>query len=393
VGAIGNLRNWWRELRTLNRLAGMPRDERRIVIYSEDTFSYIHFERLADELMHRHGRRLVYLTSAPADPLLARSDPQMAVYYLNRLTPGYVARLDSEVFLTTMPDLGKLHIQRPGKDTRCVYVFHSLNSTHMVYRQGAFDHYDVILCTSPHQVRELTAHFQSIGQPVPALHEVGYYKLERIHAAHRAYVKQHPERRTVLLAPTWGKGNFLEAAGFEITERLLAAGYRVIVRPHPCFFLPIYPGGLDVVRRIEKLGASNPDFLLEKSIDSEDSFHEADLMVCDWSGAAYEYAFGTERPVLFIDVPRKAFNPDWQKIGMVPFEDRMRREVGLLVPTSDVPQIAGRVGEMLAASEEYRQKLCALRAENVYNFGSSSQVAARIIDQLLADAAPRENAA
>ena len=33
-------------------------------------------------------------------------------------------------------------------------------------------------------------------------------------------------------------------------------------------------------------------------------------MVSDWSGVAMEFAFGLERPVLFIDVPRKTNNPE-----------------------------------------------------------------------------------
>ena len=42
---------------------------------------------------------------------------------------------------------------------------------------------------------------------------------------------------------------------------------------------------------------------------------EADLMITDWSGIAYEYAYTTCKPVLFIDTPMKIMNPEYKKIG------------------------------------------------------------------------------
>ncbi len=52
-------------------------------------------------------------------------------------------------------------------------------------------------------------------------------------------------------------------------------------------------------------------FQLETNIATNDSFCAADLMISDWSGAALEFAFATERPGLFVDVPRKVNNPDY----------------------------------------------------------------------------------
>ena len=43
-------------------------------------------------------------------------------------------------------------------------------------------------------------------------------------------------------------------------------------------------------------------------------------MISDWSGVAIEYAFSLEKPVLYIDVPQKIFNPNFDEIGIVPME-------------------------------------------------------------------------
>ena len=38
-------------------------------------------------------------------------------------------------------------------------------------------------------------------------------------------------------------------------------------------------------------------------------------MISEWAGAAIEYAFSRERPVIFIDTQPKINNLHWKKIG------------------------------------------------------------------------------
>ena len=35
------------------------------------------------------------------------------------------------------------------------------------------------------------------------------------------------------------------------------------------------------------------------------SLYQSDLMISDWSGVAFEYAFAFNKPVIFCDVPKK----------------------------------------------------------------------------------------
>lgn len=57
---------------------------------------------------------------------------------------------------------------------------------------------------------------------------------------------------------------------------------------------------------------------------SNDTVFNADLIITDWSGIAYEYAFTTLRPVLYINTPMKIMNPEYEKIGVVPINIFMR---------------------------------------------------------------------
>lgn len=381
-------KDFFRELRDSSGVLSTPRDERPVVVYSEDTFTYNQFEGFLDALIDHHQIPLTYVTSDPRDPLFRRHPATMKVYYVNQGLNGFMRRLDSDLLITTMPDLGRLHIDRPRKETCCLYIFHSLNSIHEVYRHRAFDNYDVFFCTGPHHRMELEKHFSHYKLPHPKLYDVGYYKLDRVGAAYRSYTKKLQDEKTVLIAPSWGDRNLLSEHGDAIVGQLRSLGLKVIIRPHPCFFLPIYPAGRDVVARLERRFSADPLVIFEKSIDSEDSFYEADLMISDFSGAAFEYALGTLRPVLFVDVPRKTKNPDWQVLGLPTFEDAMRSRVGHLVSPEEVPRVGQLSAGLLESPREWEGRLKDLRESVIYNYGKSAEIGAAIISDLLRQPKP-----
>ena len=70
-----------------------------------------------------------------------------------------------------------------------MYLFHALVSTHMMYRYGAFDHYDSILCVGPHQVAEIRKHEEINKLSPKRLIEAGYYRLERIYQSYQKYLQ------------------------------------------------------------------------------------------------------------------------------------------------------------------------------------------------------------
>ena len=125
--------------------------------------------------------------------------------------------------------------------------------------------------------------------------------------------------------------------------------------------------------------AGDPNFSLEENVASQDSLQRADLMVSDWSGAALEFAFGTERPVLFIDVPRKINNAGYEELGIEPFEATVREQIGKVVAPGDAEQIAGAVAELVGDRDGWIGSIRSAREANIYNVGRSGAVAADVI--------------
>lgn len=355
---------------------------RRLVFYSEGPVYSEYVEGLIEGVLSRTPLRIGYITSAEDDPILRGGQERLRAFYFNTLLPFVLLFLDAKVVVLTMTDLHRFHIRRSVRGAHHVYVFHALVSTHMGYRPGAFDHYDTIFCAGPHQLRELRRAEALHRLPAKRLVEVGYHRLERLYADHQSFQRRPVEGKgLVLVAPSWGEANILETCVREAVTVLIHAGYRVVIRPHP----ESMKRRPEVIAALQREFTSNGQVEMELEQRSDRSIHEADALVTDWSGIALEYAFGTERPVLFLDVPPKVRNPDYGQWGIEPVERALRSQLGVVLKPEAVGSIAQAVGTLMARRAEYRERIQRCRAQYVYNFGHASEAAVRELLALCRD--------
>ena len=341
------------EIKNLRRLL---RNREEITVYSEGRNYFPNFEGLIKEL-----GSLCYITSDSSDPILSEYN----TYYLNKLFPFYMAFVNCKILLMTMTDLNSFHIKRSINPVHYVYIFHSLFSTHMVYRYGAFDHYDSILCVGPHQVKEIRKHERLYGLKPKNLIETGYYRLERLYETYKNY-KKEGSGITVLIAPTWGTSNLLEVCDKELINMLLREKYKVILRLHP-----------ETVKRRQFQECDG--VTLETSIVNIDSLVKSDILITDWSAISLEYAFGTERPVIFIDTSPKIWNPRFRELDINPIECSLRNKIGETVSPNELSRIPQIINDFISDRESYKETLSVMRDKYVFNFGHSSEVGADYI--------------
>lgn len=335
---------------------------------------------------------MCYVTSDADDPALTRADARVRAFHIGSgaARTTFFRLVDAGVLVMTLPDLETYHLKRSVHPVHYVYVFHSIVSSHMTYRKGAFDAYDTVLCVGPHHVAEIRRTEEVYGLRRKALVEHGYARLDTIMAAGSAPtptpeedgVKRVDHSRRVLLAPSWGTGSYIEAPwGRELVDAVLRAGHSVVLRLHPM-----------TVRRFPHLAPTYAEafrgapFRVETDMDARQSLQQSDLMIADWSGAALEYAFGLERPVLFLDTPRKVNNPEYERLEITPLEVSIRDEIGAVVDPTDLGAIGGWIERLSSDSEAFRARLRDARARWVYNVGRSAEVGAAHVARL-ADAA------
>jgi YidC/Oxa1 family membrane protein insertase len=366
----------------------LPPEWRQIVFYSESGQDWHHFEPLIEELNGPLERRVTYVTSDPRDPGLLRRHERFRALCIPEgwfLTIHFQFQKAGVVVLTMM-DLGNLQLKRSINPVHYVYLFHSMGSTHMVDHANSYDAYDSLFCVGPHHVRELRRREELAGLAPRQLFEFGHPRLEALVAEAAARPPARNETPVVLVAPTWGEDSIFNRCGEVLLDTLLAAGYHVIMRPH-YHTRRLTPQVLDAL--IERFSGHERFEVMERMGEMESLFR-SDLLVCDWSAMAIEYALGLEKPVLFIDLPRRIRNPDWQALGIEPFESAIREQVGEILSPDRLHEAPAAIERLLDAPDAFADRMRALRGEAVFNPGNSVALGAREIARL-ADA--RESAA
>ena len=350
---------------------------KHLVIYSESSGFYRYFKGLIQWLLEHSNLTIHYVTNDPKDQIfgIASKNPRIRPYYIGpmRIIP-LMMKMDADIVLMTVPDLDKYQIKRSyvRKDVEYVYVFHWMTSTHMVLRENGLDNFDTLLTVGPHMEKEVRAAEKLYGTREKRLVPTGYGLLDDLVAEYASTNPSFdvPPTPTVLIAPSYQDGNILESCIDDLVESLSHCKCRVVVRPHPQFGRR-HPDRLAaVVLRLKKF----ENVTVEETIASNMSVFSADLIVTDWSTIAYEYAYTTKKPALFINTPMKVINPNYRKIDLPVLDITLRDEVGMSVNLEDVRREAGeKANYLLTHREEYRGNILNAMEKYLYGVGQAAE--------------------
>ncbi len=324
------LRAFFHRIRSVVSFLQLDRSLRRLTFYSEGRNYWPHLQGLIEQVLEQSDLPICYLSSAEDDPGLQFDHPRFYSFLIDEgaIRNWLFANIETDVMVMTMPDIELYQVKRSSYPVHYVYVQHSLVSLHMVYRPGALDHYDTIFCAGPHHVEELRALEANAGLAPKAVFEHGYSRLDAIRreAATRASTSSVGDGSWhVLFAPSWGETGIIESGlGQTLVADLLADGHRITLRPHPQT-IKFWGQKVNAIRTEH---TNDPRFKFEANVDGQESLQQSDVMISDWSGAALEYAFGLNKPVVFVDVPRKVNNPDYEQIPLTPLEVSVRDQIG-----------------------------------------------------------------
>jgi hypothetical protein len=375
------VRNLIKQFRDTRRYFRASNKIRRIVFYSEGPSYWPYFEDISDHLIDRLGRDVCYLTSSAVDPALAIHKSGFHPFYIGSsfIRSITMINLRAGVAVMTAPDLGKLYFRKSVHPVHYIYLPHNINSTHMVFRERAFNGYDSILCVGPHQLAEHQEAEKIYGLSPRNLIKIGYPKLDALRKSNREITPSsiEPEYR-VMIAPSWGENSLFSFGCDVLLENLLDAGFRVILRPHR-------DTGVDdpaALARIRSRFGGRENLVWAKDLVSDDPYFGAHALITDWSGSSFSFAFGAERPVLFIDMPKKINNKDFSKFNAIPLEVSLRAEMGEILSTERMGDAAKILKRLCSDPDYWSRKLSQLRRTWCYNEGHSAEQAAATISEL-----------
>lgn len=337
-------------------------DKLPFVIFSDHKRYWNVFEPICDEF-ERRETECHYWTASPDDPALKKDYTFVKTEFIGEGNKCF-ARLNmmkAYVCLSTTPGLDVLQWKR-SKDVSCyIHVFHEL-SDGLLYRMFALDHYDVILATGSIQEPAVRLLEEKRHLPQKEVYIAGSTYLDRLLRKYQEYAVSADSKQdsgdcgpqdlgqvTVLLAPTWGGSGILKKYGSDFIRYLTETGYRIIIRPHP----------QSMTSEKDMLDALMKEFpesdLLSWNFDN-DNFQvlsESDIMISDYSGVIFDYAFIFDRPVICTDT---VFDPspyDVAWTGGMTWSFSVLPRLGRHLGSDDIPHIKDIIDETLV-SEEYR---------------------------------------
>lgn len=351
---------------------------KHLVFYSESSGFYKYFKGVIEYILDNTNVNIHYITSDPKDAIfeLAKTRTQIKPYYIGeKKLITLMMKMDADIVVMTMPDLQNYHIKRSyvRKDIQYIFIPHSMCSLNLTMRTASIDHFDTIFCTGKHQREETEKTEIAYNLPKKTLVDWGYCLLDQMRADYKE--GESSGEKTVLVAPSWQKGNIVDSCLDELLDGLRGKGYHIIVRPHPQH-VRLMPERMEALKA---KFAGDKDIEIQTDFSSNETVFQADMMITDWSGIAYEYSFTTYKPVLFIDTPLKIMNPEYQRIDTEPFNIWMREVLGKVIAPSEASTAAEVIKEIFASAGNYRETIKNHAYEYVYNLDHSGEVGGKYI--------------
>ena len=369
----------WNELKRFEKLSD---SERSIVFYAENKASMDYFESLISELTEKMNLQICYVTSVKDDPILGSKNQRILPFYIGDGTvrTKFFLTLKAKILVLDMPDLDQFHIKRSKiYPVHYVYLFHSMFSIHSYLRKGAIDNYDTIFCVGPHHVNEVRETEKIYELKPKNLVKYGFGRLDTLFQKKENFQGTNSDTKDlVIIAPTYGDNNLLEKCGIKLIEILLQSNFRVMLRPH----LRTLRDSTKLIGIINEKFEKNPNFILEKGDIPFDSYHNSKCMISDWSGISLEYAFIFERPVIFIDVPKKVLNPNSSDISLEPIEISIRKKIGHVVLPNNLEEIPLIIKDLEKNAQIFNKQIKEILSKTVYNVGESAKIGAKYIQQI-----------
>jgi YidC/Oxa1 family membrane protein insertase len=356
------------------------KEPKQLVFYSEGSGFYKYFAGMIDYVLKHSDVTIHYITSDPKDAVFGMQEPKLKPYYIGemKLIP-LMMKMDADMVIMTMPDLETYHIKRSlvRKDIEYVYTDHGVSSDNMTLRTHALDHFDTLFCVGPHQLEEARAIEKLYDLKPRRLVQVGYGLLDEMTEAWENTPKVPHDKKTILIAPSWQKDNIMDSCLEKLVEQFRTLDCRLIIRPHPQY-VRLYGDRMSAIisRYQDDLGE---DFVIQTDFSSTDTVYQADLLVTDWSNVGYEFALSTLKPVLYINTPMKVMNPEYDKIDIVPFDIRIRAQLGGALELGELDSAGSVAADLLSRPEEFREIIGAVKEKEIYNLGRGAEAAGRYI--------------
>ena len=312
-------------------------DKIPFVIYSDHKRYWNVFEPICDEF-ERRKIPLVYYTQSADDPALSKNYDFVKAEFIGEGNKGFVRMnmLNAGTVVSTTPGLDVLQWKRSKNVGSYVHVPHAVDDR-TGCRMFGLDYYDAVVLTGEYQKEDILE-IERLRNLVPKkLVVVGSTYMD----ANFEHLKNLPSHETnvnyptVLLAPSWGGVAILSRFGESLLDALVKTKFKIIVRPHP----QSKTSEKDLLARLESRYKDAENLSWNYDNDNLAVMNESDILITDFSGIIFDYAFLLNRPLIYADTEfdNSVYDAAW--IDRPQWRFRILPTIGIPLRKEDFPNM------------------------------------------------------
>ena len=348
-----------------------------LVIFAEDKRYWSIFEPIIKELDKREFD-VVYMTASKDDPALTcETYPHLSAQFIGEGNRAFAKLnfLKATILLSTTPGLDVYQWKRSKHVKFYVHTWHSTMISATLYETFGLDYYDAILTSGIHQQDDIRALEKLRGLPEKELVRVGLPFMDKKAELLAAMPAVKPHERTIILAPSWGPNSILNRFGARVIRNLLDTGYHIIIRPHP----QSYISEKDMLEDLIEKFPESSQLEWNRDVDNFAVLSRSDLLISDFSGVLYEYAFIFDKPLIcaFTNFDTSKYDAWWLDTPL--WIEECIPQLGAILTEDNVDNIKSMIDESIS-DEQYAERRRKIREET---WAFPGEGAKRTVDYLL----------
>ena len=271
----------------------------RIVIYGEDKRYYNVFKPIIEELL-KLEIPVIYYSSSEDDQIFEIKNDLLHTEFIGVGNKAYAKLnfIEADICLMTTPNLDVFQLKRSKGVKKYIHITHSSaeTSTYCLY---SLDFFDIVFLNGEHQIRDIRELERKRNAIIKDLYVIGSPYLDELSKLKSTVVKElkgkyKDNRKTVLLAPSWGMNCIFRRFGEKLIDNIVNSDYNVIIRPHPQSII----SDKDILDKFKERYKDKDNVEWDFNRLNIYSLSRADIMISDFSGVIFDYTFLFEKPVI-----------------------------------------------------------------------------------------------
>ena len=359
----------------------------KIIIYGEDKRYYNVFKPIIEELINLEIP-ITYYSLSEDDPIFEIKNDLLHSEFIGTGNKAYAKLnfIETDICLMTTPNLDVFQLKKSKGVKKYVHIMHAPSEA-ALYCLYSLDFFDAVLLNGKNQIDDIRELENLRKTKIKELDIIGSTYLDELEkkkeiAEIKSKFKNNNDKRTVLIAPSWGINGLLTRFGDKLIDAILENDFYCIVRPHPQSLIV----EKELIEKLKDKYKDNKNLEWDFDVDNILSLSRADVMLSDFSGVIFDYAFLFEKPAI---IP--SFTFDKRGTDAIELKDetwtlKTLPKISVSLDENNFSEIANIVSETIN-NETIKENILKVKEEAYMYRGEAGKRGAILLNKMLKDLA------